>query len=454
MCACGEKVRPPAARIHPLRIGHERAGVPTSSCCPACSSMMQTPSKGSRVHSERLLAVRTSLRCIFIAATLLICPLASCTPSATSEWAGTINEINGVFHVSNPATAAWGASERRLSLELEQVFGADRSPAQALLGEPYDLSVAVGMDGSVYVLDGQASRLISFAPDGSVRWRAGRAGKGPGEFEYPEGLVLTPDDFIVLMNQSRSQLDIWDSAGRFVSTTRLSELSLNAPNSTRPTIVGFLEPGIVVLAGGIRGGAGSYITVVDLTKLTVRHQFAWTQLPSGSMPLNLSLETSVRADEGVILTGSSVGYEFGIYAEDGSILRRVTRAVDYPVRGGVVQDDASVGLRAFGRILAPMYVDPSYMLVCATWTQGVADPDALAREFFLARKEGRPTPTTDERSSFDLYDREGRLLASVEDRGGQWVETGVPQFIGPDNRLYTIAEDPFPQIRRYKVVIH
>jgi hypothetical protein len=63
-----------------------------------------------------------------------------------------------------------------------------------------------------------------------------------------------------------------------------------------------------------------------------------------------------------------------------------------------------------------------------------------------------PPPEIDWRSSFDLYDREGRLLYSlVED--GTWPSTGTPKLIGPDNRLYTIAGDPFPQIRRYRVEV-
>jgi hypothetical protein len=244
------------------------------------------------------------------------------------------------------------------------------------------------------------------------------------------------------MNHSRTQLDMWDSSGNYLSTLALREetLSLGA-------IAGFSSANNIVLFGGLRGGTGSRIAVIDTGIREVLHEFEWNQLPDVRMPSRVSAEAPVRAERGVILVGSGAGYQFRVYGEDGSLRRHVARAVSYPVRAGYLEDDIGQGIWSFGEVLAPMYSDPDYLLVCVTWVEAVEDPDALAARGLLAMREGRPSPPVVEASSFDLYDREGRLLFSLVEAGGRWPTTGVPQFIGPrqsslHDRRRTISADP------------
>jgi hypothetical protein len=53
----------------------------------------------------------------------------------------------------------------------------------------------------------------------------------------------------------------------------------------------------------------------------------------------------------------------------------------------------------------------------------------------------------------DLFDAEGRFLYSLVEDGAFTPSIGRPQLVGADGRLYTISDDPFPQIRRYRVQI-
>jgi hypothetical protein len=150
--------------------------------------------------------------------------LAACAPA--EGWRGTVEEIDGVLHVSNPAEPLWGTSEEgapRLALELEQVFGVDREPAEALLGNEYELDLDVDADGNVYVLDGQTSQLVAFDSEGMVRWRAGRKGMGPGELYEPREVAVGPDGTVVVGNDSGRQLSLWDRAGNYLSSVNLTE---------------------------------------------------------------------------------------------------------------------------------------------------------------------------------------------------------------------------------------
>ena len=166
----------------------------------------------------------------------------------------------------------------------------------------------------------------------------------------------------------------------------------------------------------------------------------------------------MHGDRGLIVAGSSAGYQFRLYSTAGEVLMHATRAVEYPVRSGYFEENGMRGVFGFGEVRPPMHLDPDYLLVGVTWTIGIDDPNTFALDAFRDRRERAnsgeaPAPPPPSLSSFDLFDREGRLLYSLLEDTGNWPSTGRPLFIGPDNRLYTLADDPFPQIRRYRVIV-
>jgi hypothetical protein len=106
----------------------------------------------------------------------------------------------------------------------------------------------------------------------------------------------------------------------------------------------------------------------------------------------------------------------------------------------------------FGAVSAPMPLASGNLLVSVSWTEGIDDPDAAARDFFAARREDREPPELVRGRALDLYDGEGRFLYSHREDDADWA-MGTIRFVGPDDRLYTVADDPFPQVRRYRVII-
>ena len=51
-------------------------------------------------------------------------------------------------------------------------------------------SVAVGLDGKIFVLDDLAQEIRVFDANGSHLYSFGRRGEGPGEFRYAEVVIL------------------------------------------------------------------------------------------------------------------------------------------------------------------------------------------------------------------------------------------------------------------------
>ena len=130
------------------------------------------------------------------------------------------------------------AQDRVITAEPETLI----SLASGLLGIVSDVMVAA--DGRVYVADRQGNVIHVVSTDGEVERSIGRAGRGPGEFQWPASVTLKGDSLRVVDWQNR----------------RLQLLSLDGePLRTEPLAPGPFPPvfgpsGVIVSpTAGFRG---------------------------------------------------------------------------------------------------------------------------------------------------------------------------------------------------------
>jgi hypothetical protein len=338
-----------------------------------------------------------------------------------------------------------------IRFELEQTYGSDGFPEEAMLGNPFGLGVAVDAQSNVYVLDPQIFRLVAFAPDGSVRWTAGREGEGPGELNRPSGLALNGAGTLAIMNQGRTRIDLWNTDGEYVGAHSLQAPPLDLEEIRFPGISGFLDPDRLVLESSVLGSLGSSIAVVDLTEPALAGRFEFDPAPEVDVPDNVASGSSVAVARGMIYLGSGADHRFRIYADDLELVREVTRPFEHTLRSGVASGDGFSGIMTFGGLGAPMPLASGHLLVPISWTEGIDDPDDAASRYFAMPREERELPGIRGRA-LEIYDADGRFLYSHQEEEATW-EIGEFELIGPDDRVYTITDDPFPQVRRYRVVI-
>lgn len=98
--------------------------------------------------------------------------------AARDAWTGTERDSAGVRIVSNPSTGIWTEYTRWI-VERDLSIGMVDGPPEYEFGRVQD--VAVGKNGSIYVLDQQAAQIRVFDSEGSHLFSFGRAGRGPGE---------------------------------------------------------------------------------------------------------------------------------------------------------------------------------------------------------------------------------------------------------------------------------
>lgn len=102
-------------------------------------------------------------------------------------------------------------------------------------GDPHYLfgavaSVAVAADGTIYVLDSQATEVRAFDPAGTWVRTLGRRGGGPGELKQPEALAVLSDGRIVVRDPGNARLQVYRPDGSPVAEWLLrSTLHTSAP---------------------------------------------------------------------------------------------------------------------------------------------------------------------------------------------------------------------------------
>ncbi|MEW5919281.1 MAG: hypothetical protein AB1762_22960, partial [Gemmatimonadota bacterium] len=69
---------------------------------------------------------------------------------------------------------------------------------------------------SVYLYDAGTQELIALAPNGSLRWRLGRAGRGPREFSNPVDMQFAPNGTLHVLDSDVARISIVDVNGRVI----------------------------------------------------------------------------------------------------------------------------------------------------------------------------------------------------------------------------------------------
>ncbi len=113
--------------------------------------------------------------------------LGACSGGDSIGWAGTVTDSAGVTIVENPAEGVWNENSG-WGVEQELRIGTAEGDPDYMFGSIS--GIAVSGDGSIYVLDTQASLIRAFDQSGVLRLSFGSKGAGPGQMELGAGPIL------------------------------------------------------------------------------------------------------------------------------------------------------------------------------------------------------------------------------------------------------------------------
>lgn len=168
--------------------------------------------------------------------------------------------LGGTAHSPITAQSIPAETGHAFGLELQATIGRGRNLGVLIDG-------TVRPDGSVCAIDYSAGEVNCFAADGTFLWKAGRKGRGPGEFELPYRIAADANGRLLVYDLSDRSITWLSPNGQF-EIRRPLPLGLAQVNSLR-----VLPSGEIALAGyAPRGGrsAGAGVHVFDDTLAYLR----------------------------------------------------------------------------------------------------------------------------------------------------------------------------------------
>lgn len=366
----------------------------------------------------------------------LILSIVGCGRSASDEAVGRI--VDNPFHGPHQTDGRY-----RLEVEELATFGADEAPDEEVL----TMASGVQFDeaGNVYFMD--RTRLVSFGPDGSLRWQTGREGEGPGEFNNAFGVVKTAQGDLLISNQSGQRFDFYDMNGTLLSSVTRDELAL--PGFPRP--IAFLADSTVIFNSNVPGQMGARIMRVDAANnWALVDSFSVDLSDGGDVLAGMALGGNVGFVDDLVTMGHPARYEFLFHTLQGDTVRVVRRDVeDFTRPGFATFGSGGMGARMYSNLSLPVPLAGGYHLVRASWPTNIDDPNEHTRQSFA--QENPPDPIN--HRTFDVYDEDWQLLFSVENEEAEALNIsslGSAAVVAP-GEFYITRTTPYPHVAHVRI---
>jgi len=385
------------------------------------------------------------------------------------EWVGSITTEGDVTAVVNESGSVWGGTAMLVE---------DLSIGVELGEDPYMFGYVGGVwatDERIYVSDSNVPAVRAYDMDGNHLFDIGGEGQGPGEYQSPTDLLVSPDGLLYVRDVAMGgPINIYTQDGEHVETLRgdamLSSawpmvLTRDGKLYTPAMNDNYEERGrwpAMGLAG--RDGVGERLDVpmveseVPSVRVNERFtlsvpfgpRFTWAMSPSGAM-----------------VVGAPGEYEFEIHHPDGrrTVVQRIwEREAVHPdekewERRATIRSGRRRGAEAWNWDGAEIpATKPAYSSVRV---------DADGR-FWVARRgpsyrvedcdedpldvtEGSPRRCWQYDILFDLFDEDGRLLSTAIQHPGLRSLLGV--FIRGDTLIAPIEDDAGTiMVKRFRLV--
>jgi hypothetical protein len=343
--------------------------------------------------------------------------------------------------VSNPEYGSWQDLEiPPFEFELIDTFDFE-SFDELVIG---DISFLISdSENNLYFLDSSQNKLISIDSDGNLRWETGQPGRGPGDFQFPLGLV-TDGEFLYLSNIMATRLDKYDMQGNFIQSYDFGpELYMGIP-------IGLTNNDQVVIRTRLDGKIGSTINLVELSADSLN------TIAVQEYDQTNGLELFERANEGAnisvhnnsIIEGNLFEYAFTFYDLDQDTIKTVSRNFDDIVRPGIASFNGREQVSTFSLVDPPRFLNDGYYLVRAEWPANVENPDQVVEDGLRGNEK-----EVTYRNSIDLFNSDDELLYSFESDGKQ-SEFGELLHTNGNGFIYFLTNDPAPAIQKYQLFLN
>lgn len=294
-----------------------------------------------------------------------------------------------------------GAATKLILEEIYTAGGGDlpeESFVEAIAGD-------ISKDGTAYVLDWKDNKVKVFDVRGKFVRAFGKKGQGPGELNQPQGILITPENEVLVVDGLNQRFAIFSLDGKFLR-------NISTAKALGITGIKMDSRGLIVARSMGFGGDASKMSMSMDVKIYDKDLNAKATLATFEMPV--SLQTKINPfsamsllyaldGQGRLYLGSQGSYAIKVFSLEGKLISTFGREYD-PIR--MSQGDKDEMLKAFSAVsgvkdriqfpdVFPPYTDfvpaDEGQLLVMTYEKGKA-----TKEFY-----------------WDVFDSDGRYIAKV-----------------------------------------
>jgi len=352
----------------------------------------------------------------------------------TQKWDGKIEIQNGVTIVENAGRPIYDGAICEFTEELS--IGKGEGSEEQLFTSVYDIDVDA--DGNIYILDMRAAQVRVFDMKGRFLRSFGKKGQGPGEFQVPVYLEISPDGRLLCFDTIAFRLTYFSKTGEFLKQILYPNIRGFRPHhvDSQGNLIGHSVLAPAPISGEILKIANAEgDRVLDVFKID--SDFSRREKMEFDIGKPWICYAADRSDH--VYWGYSEKYEIQMIDATGKVLKIIRNrtkpvAISAEDKIAAEKDYADVLKRGFK--LAFRDAHPFFRSLSV---------DARNRLFVQTSEKGKGSPA---RYFYDIYDPEGRYLAKV------LIPANIDGMsIWAGDKLYTLETDQegYEKIVRYRV---
>jgi hypothetical protein len=273
----------------------------------------------------------------------------------------------------------------------EIIFGGGDDPQSS----PSSIvGAAIAKDGSVFLLDMRECRVLAYTASGKFLRSFGRGGQGPGEFEWPLFIRLSPAGEILIEDIQRYTISMFSQDGRFLRAISTAARPSPLMNLTVDPTGGFVAQQVSLESS-------------DIPRLLRKFDAALKPGPILESRASFDPKTNERKSgvlwyvmdgQGRIYVPDAADYAIRVYSQESRLDHRITREFD-PMKSPPEEKKRPVGLPGGAKIV---FETPKYLPAIRDCLL-----DENGRLFVNVQDKGVRKGT----SVIDIFDPDGRYIA-------------------------------------------
>lgn len=352
-----------------------------------------------------------------------------------SAWQGKMVEKDGVTHVLNPVAPASAATP----ISLDKRWEAGGDDEDYLFGVLSQFTTDAG--GNIYVLDSQLNEVLVFSSTGEHLRSIGREGEGPGEFQRPSDLLLTPGGDVGVLQRMPGKIVTMTTTGEPIGTYPMPEydgmrmfhqgrlagdrIVVNQMTMSRD------EEGMELTASLVAVDAEGN-EVARFHENTTKRNFANMSFDEKSM--QGALVWSTGADGRVYTSDNFDDYTVKVWSADGKVERVIEREFEHRKRNEeeIERNKPRIRMRRGNNTVQP---DVSASDTDRDVQEIIPRPDGT---LWVLSSKGAYDCKGDELATFDVFDAEGKFMHQITLKGeGDYVDDG---FYFAGNHFFVVTD--------------